>query len=1121
VSNRVDGGNGGEAQFMFADNGKGVGGGIFSRVDAAVGIRNSLIFANTALDGEPDIADEGSTISYHGTNIAGFPTGMNLAIGPLESNGGPTWTHALLPGNAAIDASVEPTSVQKDQRGAPRPSGGGIDLGAFETPPAGPTILDIPGDVSALIGETARLSVRATGEIGMGYRWERLNNGFWQLAGMESTLLFTNLSLTDFGSYRVVIANSIHSVTSGIVRLHQPTLGSVLNAEGFNWHSLGWTPTSADTHDGFDAATTAPRSDGSSLPLSTSATGPLIASFWWKATCGESRFQFRVNSETRIEQKCWSGWDRKQLIIPDDQALLEWRYVVDSYDSPPAQAWLDQVRITPITVPVFVRQPEDLIALAGDDTSLQVAAVAPGPIAYQWYHGETPILSSTRDPVLHLGPLTTSASGNYQVVVSNMHGSVTSRIATVSARYSLTVETNGPGRISRTPDAGNYLPDSIVTVTAHPLTNAYFLRWEGDVQSPNPIIDLRMDRHKILKAVFVNALDSKLPLVVDHLQLGRIRVDLTNRIGYAGWRFPWDLEWRAPGSVASGLPEGVYPVEIARFADSQAPKRIQIALSVGQSTNITTGYPSLGSGQPGSLKVRILPEDVAASPDLECRGQWHLEGEAEWRDDANVAEGLPPGRYRVEFKTLPSRCYREPPRPAFVDVHSNSPAELDGPSYGELAQSPNRQKDLTFQAIQARAEGQPYAFNGQISDASGVHHGSGIVVAEHVVLTAAHMVFDAQNLTWRSGASWHFQRHGQDFNPPPIHARGYFVFSDYAAQLTNGLAGTGLPLSSWDLDVAALFFYGAAGRGGYSGYLVSSVNTNRWLEGTASRRLIGYPDQAISTASRGRMHELEAFPGDLVWITNSLYRSATLRGLGGNSGSGVYVPYLDSRYYPAGIYLGNSTDGGVIRAIDERAASLIELATSASKEGTNTTSGGVIRIAPYPRLYSVSGGELASLCSGYVTVSLGPPAAMEAGAAWRISPRYSAFSKWTNWTQDSSQRLPLQNGAFEIEWREIPGFDAPSTPEMDLECGTQTNLVMRYVQRLPRFEVLERGLVRLKTHPGSRIEIESSPTLSGQMDWLPWTNVVIPSEIDEFVVPLAKPTPEFPERYFRARLLRP
>jgi hypothetical protein len=62
------------------------------------------------------------------------------SIGPLQDNGGPTLTHALLAGSEAIDSThdnlgcVDETGApqEADQRGAPRPTGARCDVGAFE-----------------------------------------------------------------------------------------------------------------------------------------------------------------------------------------------------------------------------------------------------------------------------------------------------------------------------------------------------------------------------------------------------------------------------------------------------------------------------------------------------------------------------------------------------------------------------------------------------------------------------------------------------------------------------------------------------------------------------------------------------------------------------------------------------------------------------------------------------------------------------------------------------------------------------------------------------------------------------------------------------------------------------
>ena len=53
-------------------------------------------------------------------------------LGPLQDNGGPTETHALLPESPAIDAGDNAACPSTDQRGIIRPQGSACDIGAFE-----------------------------------------------------------------------------------------------------------------------------------------------------------------------------------------------------------------------------------------------------------------------------------------------------------------------------------------------------------------------------------------------------------------------------------------------------------------------------------------------------------------------------------------------------------------------------------------------------------------------------------------------------------------------------------------------------------------------------------------------------------------------------------------------------------------------------------------------------------------------------------------------------------------------------------------------------------------------------------------------------------------------------
>jgi hypothetical protein len=73
----------------------------------------------------------GCSFTKAGGDITGridFP--LDPKLGPLQDNGGPTWTHALLEGSAAIDAGDDSAAPTTDQRGLSRV--GTSDIGAFE-----------------------------------------------------------------------------------------------------------------------------------------------------------------------------------------------------------------------------------------------------------------------------------------------------------------------------------------------------------------------------------------------------------------------------------------------------------------------------------------------------------------------------------------------------------------------------------------------------------------------------------------------------------------------------------------------------------------------------------------------------------------------------------------------------------------------------------------------------------------------------------------------------------------------------------------------------------------------------------------------------------------------------
>jgi len=131
----------------------GIGGGVYVSPHTDFKAYNTLIAGNTLVD-SPIYNDCYGTLAAFGWNLLGESESCVIAgdgaasvgfislntIGPLQDNGGPTWTHALLAGSEAIDTTHDDVGcyddslapLATDQRGALRPAGPRCDVGAFE-----------------------------------------------------------------------------------------------------------------------------------------------------------------------------------------------------------------------------------------------------------------------------------------------------------------------------------------------------------------------------------------------------------------------------------------------------------------------------------------------------------------------------------------------------------------------------------------------------------------------------------------------------------------------------------------------------------------------------------------------------------------------------------------------------------------------------------------------------------------------------------------------------------------------------------------------------------------------------------------------------------------------------
>ncbi len=144
------------ANSTLSDNSASAGGGMYNHGSGAtLDIGNTLLEAGTS---GGTVANTAGTVTSHGYNLSTDGAGGLLTatgdqpnvtdpmLGPLQDNGGPTFTQALLCGSSALDKGKRNTiaalASNADQRGAARPfddpavtaatGGDNSDIGAFE-----------------------------------------------------------------------------------------------------------------------------------------------------------------------------------------------------------------------------------------------------------------------------------------------------------------------------------------------------------------------------------------------------------------------------------------------------------------------------------------------------------------------------------------------------------------------------------------------------------------------------------------------------------------------------------------------------------------------------------------------------------------------------------------------------------------------------------------------------------------------------------------------------------------------------------------------------------------------------------------------------------------------------
>lgn len=383
-----------------------------------------------------------------------------------------------------------------------------------------PAITSQPTALTQAVGSSAQFSVTATGSAPLAYRWLKngtnLANGAKYSGVSSNTLTVVTLAMTDAGNYSVVITNLAGSITSSVAPLTivsapaitTPPANLAVNAgsnASFTVVAAGSAPltyqwlknSSALVNGGnISGATTATlnlsavsASDAASYSVAVSnslggvispaatltvAIPPAIVTSPSSATVhAGSNASFTVTaSGTAPLNYQWfknsaiiSGATNATLALVNVTAADAASYFA-TVSNAVGSATSGIATLTVFSPPVITAQPTNTTVVQGNDTSFTAGITGTAPLNFQWRLNGMAIPGATSN-VLTLASVSTNDAANYSVVATNIVGSVTSAVATLTVLVPPTILTQP---VDANVTAGNSASFSVTATGTAPLT---------------------------------------------------------------------------------------------------------------------------------------------------------------------------------------------------------------------------------------------------------------------------------------------------------------------------------------------------------------------------------------------------------------------------------------------------------------------------------------------------------------------------------------------------------------------------------------------------------------------------------------------------------------------------
>jgi hypothetical protein len=285
-----------------------------------------------------------------------------------------------------------------------------------------PVINQQPSSVSLSPGRVATFNVRASGTGPLGYQWRKDGVAIAGATGASYSIL--GVQAASGGVYDVVVSNSVGQVTS---------LGAVLVVN--RTVTIETQPSGATLN------------PGSALTLSVVATGTGPLACKWRKDGVEI-----------------PGATGTTLTLPSVGVLDGGQYDV-VVSNPVGSVTSDIATVIVNTRAVIVTHPVSLTINPGSPATFTVTATGTAPLLYQWRKGGVALSGGTASSYV-IDPVQATDAGEYDVVVNNIVGSVTSNVAVLSVNTPVTISTQP---VAKTVDLGGRVELSVAAAGTAPL----------------------------------------------------------------------------------------------------------------------------------------------------------------------------------------------------------------------------------------------------------------------------------------------------------------------------------------------------------------------------------------------------------------------------------------------------------------------------------------------------------------------------------------------------------------------------------------------------------------------------------------------------------------------------